>query len=511
MNLYKKYGAIKKDSGYIFSTYAPGADRVYLLINSKKILMNKIDNNWEIFLDNIVTNTPYLFGVEKNNIIYQKSDPFAAKVISNGKGSLISITTESNYKWVSQKVIKKDNVKICEVFVEILPGLNYKEKVENLIKDLETKDFTHIQIMPIYHFSSIETLGYMSNSYFAPSSKYGEIDDFKYFVDKLHEKNYGIIMDFVLFEFGIDIKGLNNFDGDYLFNRNKNQKHDIYGGYLFDLGKPFVRDFLSSAINYYINEFKIDGFRLDALNEIVFRNKKVKEVYYDELSNLKDILNNIDDCLIIGEYLSIDDLSPVNFEKINYVENAAYMYKINYLFKLNESERFLHKDYLELSGMSNFFNQNKNLVSSIGHDLFLSGKTIKFDTEGFISDDYKIEKQKIKLLMIYAVPGLKMIFKDYNIGFEHTDIVKFFEKFINIFDNNINKNYIDFTITTNNNTVKYTYRYENKTIDIIFNISINFIEIKLPDNLINMDERNKIKQTTLVLKPFSYIIVENKV
>jgi 1,4-alpha-glucan branching enzyme len=506
--LYKKYGAFKKENGFIFRTYAPAADKVYLLINSNKTLMNKNENDWELFIDNTDINVPYFFVIEKANKEFEKSDPFARKVLSPYIGTLKSLTTNSTYEFKAAKVNKKDTIKICEVFMETLQGFNYKEKADTLVQYLQDKNYTHVQIMPIYHFSSIETLGYMSNSYFAPSSNYGEIDDFKYFIDKLHENKYGVIMDFVLFEFGTDRKGLDNFDGGYLFNRNQHEKHEIYGGYLFDINKEFVQDFLSSAMNYYINEFNIDGFRLDALNEIIFRDKRINEFDYKEFESLKKIIEKVDECLIIAENISPIEYSKSAIDKIDYVEHAAYMYKINHLFKLETFERFKHKDYNDLFIQDVVFNKNKNFIASISHDLFVNGKTIKNDIYSMISQDYKFEKQKIKLVMLYAAPGNKMVFKDYNIGFEDTDIINYFQTFMKFYDENIGKDYKDFKIEVDKTLVTYKYIYKDKTICFIFNIGDNFIELENVNDILLNDERNKFRNNKLVIKSYTYCILK---
>jgi 1,4-alpha-glucan branching enzyme len=107
MNLYERYGSFKKNNGYLFRTYAPNSDNVFLVINSKKHLMKKEEGDWSIFIDNVKENTPYSFLIEKDGIKFEKSDPFARKVITLAPKHLQSFTSENDYIWKSDRVVKK--------------------------------------------------------------------------------------------------------------------------------------------------------------------------------------------------------------------------------------------------------------------------------------------------------------------------------------------------------------------------------------------------------------------
>jgi 1,4-alpha-glucan branching enzyme len=511
MHFYNKYGAIKENNGYLFRTYAPESDKVYLVVNNKRHLMNNVDSDWELFVENIKPNTPYSFVIEKNNEKFEKSDPFAKRVVTLAPKHLQSFTTDSRYVWNHEKVNNKKDIRVCEVFMENIKGSTYKEKIKHLLEYLDNKNFTHVQIMPIYHFSRLITLGYKTSSYFSPLTTYGDIDDFKFFVDKLHEKNIGVILDFVLFEFEDEDLGLNNYDGGYLFNKNKDEKHPIFTGYLFDFNKKFVRDFLSSAINFYINEYKIDGFRFDAINEIIYKNVNNNIFDEEQLAGLKEIINNLDDCLIITENISSINYDNINIDRINFIENSNYMYQVDYLFRVDEKERFSIKDFTEIEQHNIRFQMNKNLIASITHDMFLDGITLKKDIQSLISNGSKLDKQKIKLAMIYAAPGNKLIFKDYDSGFENTDIVNFFETFMYVYDNNISKDYINFQINKFATVVVYSYFYSNKVIRFLFNIGSSEGSFEGVEKVLLKDASVKVEGTTAEIKPYSYLVFENKV
>lgn len=506
MNLYKKYGAFKQKNGYRFVTYAPAADKVYLIINSEKHLMNQIDGHWELLYNNINKDTAYSYLIEKDKKQFEKSDPFARKVVSHKTAEMQSYTTESSYEWKNTKPENKQNIKICEVFMEILQGDNYKEKAKNLIEYLNNKKFTHIQIMPICHFTDIATLGYMTNSYFCPSTRYGEPDDFKYFIDKMHEHGYAVILDIVFFEFGTDSKGLNNYDGGYLFNKNKQEKNIVFGGYIMDLNKKFIKNFISSIMNYYIKEFNVDGFRFDAINEVIFSDMLNTTLDLQALQNIKDIINNIDDCLIIVENISAIDYDQMEIKKVRYIENSNYMYQINHLFNLKEDERFKHKDYTEIEKHNIRFMNNKNLLSSVTHDIFLEGGVIKKDINSYIKENNKCEKQKIKIAMIYSTIGDKLLFKDYDIGFENTDIKEIVQRFINVFDTKITNDYVSFKIKTEGKIVKYEYVYKDKKINILFNLSDEIYEINKFNEVLFNDDRIVVNKDIIIVKPYSFLV-----
>ena len=511
MYLYKKYGAFKKNKAYLFRTYAPESDKVFLVINNQRLLMNKTESDWELFVDNIEPNTPYSFILEKNKQRFEKSDPFAIKVVTLAPKHLQSFTNENNYIWKSDRVIKKDNIKICEVFMETLEGATYKQKAESLLNYLEGKNFTHVQLMPIYHFSETITLGYQSSSYFSPSTKYGDINDFKFFVDKLHENNIGVIMDFVLFEFGTEELGLNNYDGNYLFNKNKDEKHVIFGGYLFDLSKEFVKNFLLSSLMYFIDEYKIDGFRFDAINEIIFTDINNSVINQDDLNNLKYIFNSLPkDCLVIAENISALNYDVLGLDRVDYIENSNYMYQIDYMFRLKEEERFKRNEFLLLKEHNVRFNNNKNLTASLTHDLFLDGLTFKKDTKSFIAEEHKLEKQKLKFGLIYAAPGNKTIFKDFDIGFENSDIYDFINLFSKVYENNIENNYVQFQIDQFEKMIVYSYFYKHKTVVFIFNVSNTSGLITDLKKILLKDKRIKIENSNAQIEPYSYLIFENR-
>ena len=511
MNLYEKYGSFKQDSGYLFKTYAPDSDNVFLVINSKKYLMQKEKGDWSIFIEGVETDTPYSFLIEKNNNKFEKSDPFARKVITLAPKHLQSFTSESNYIWKHKKINKKDDIKVCEVFMETLEGKTYKQKVEHLLTYLKDKNYTHVQLMPIYHFSETITLGYQSSSYFSSSTKYGNGDDFKFFIDRLHENNIGVVIDFVLFEFGTEEVGLNNYDGGYLFNKNKNEKHPIFGGYFFDFSKQFVKDFLLSSLLYFVNEYNIDGFRFDAINEIIFTDINNSIINQDDLNNLKYILNNLPkDCLIIAENISALNYDVLGLDRVDYIENSNYMYQIDYMFRLKEEERFKRKEFLLLKEHNHRFNNNKNLTASLTHDLFLDGYTLKKDTQSLIAEDNKLEKQKLKFGLIYAAPGNKVIFKDHNIGFENQYLDDFVNIFSKVYDNNIQKDYFEFQINQYEKVIIYSYFYKDKTITFIFNIGDKAGVVTDIGKILLKDKRIEVRGTEALIEPYSYFVFENK-
>ena len=478
MNLYKKYGAFKEKNGYKFVTYAPSADFVFLNINNNTIKMNKGLDSWELYLENVEPNTEYSYIIHKQGKKTEKADPFARLSSTLKDKRLISKTSDSNYQWKTHKSFKNfNNAKIIEVYIDMLNGETYREKADELVKYLKNKNFTHVQVMPIFHNTDPITLGYLSNSYFSPHSKYGSSDDYKYFIDKLHENNYGVLMDFVLFEFGTDENGLNNYDGNYLFNKNKDERHEFFGGYLFDLNKQFVKDYLASSMNYFLEEFKIDGFRLDGLNEIIFKDSNFVDIIKSEIDNLNYIIQNLLNCILIAENITSLDYSVINLKNISFIENTNYMYQVDYLFTQEDRSRFNMSEYLYIEKHNSRFSKNTKLMASINHDLFLIGTTITKDIKKNMSAQYQVIKQKLKLSMIYAAPGIKMLFKDFDIGFEKTNLSDSLYQFINIYDKNILKDYTEFKLIKKEKTIKYEYVYTNIKISLLFNLSDQLIEM----------------------------------
>ena len=235
---------------------------------------------WELFIPEVAAGTKYKFE------ILTKSGSWVSKIDPLGKyfehpPLTASIVHESTHRWNDQSFIearkKRDALKSPMSIYEMhlgswKPGLDYRSMADELIEYLTKLGFTHVEFMPVAEHPFGGSWGYQVTGYFAPTSRFGDPDDFRYLVDRLHQAGIGVIVDWVPAHFPKDEWALASFDGEPLYEHAdpKKGEHPDWGTLIFDFGRNEVRNFLVANALYWFEQFHIDGLRVDAVASMLY-------------------------------------------------------------------------------------------------------------------------------------------------------------------------------------------------------------------------------------------------
>ncbi len=273
--------------GTRFSVWAPNAKKVSLIHdgngwNRTTEPLKRISENgiWNIFIEGVGPGERYKYAILRNDDTWiDHADPFAKA--TETPPLTASIVWESSYQfkdqlWQKNKDYKpayKSPVSIYEVHLgSWKQGLSYRDFASEIIPYLQKMKFTHIEFLPLTEHPYGPSWGYQVTSFYAPSSRYGTPDDFKYLIDQLHQNGFGVIMDWVPAHFPKDEWALKEFDGTALFEHQDPRmgQHPDWGTLIFNYDRHEVRNFLIGSALYWIEEFHIDGIRVDAVASMLY-------------------------------------------------------------------------------------------------------------------------------------------------------------------------------------------------------------------------------------------------
>ena len=291
--LWKALGAqVKRDAsgallGTAFSVWAPNAQAVSLIgdhnywdRNSHQ--MHRIGSSgiWEIFVADICAGTKYKFavcGIDGRWVDH--ADPMARA--TEIPPLTASVVEESQYQWNDGSWIEQRSqfqswrsaVSVYEVHLGSWKiGLSYTELATELVEYIQQQGFTHVEFLPVTEHPYGPSWGYQVTSFFAPTSRFGSPDEFKFLVDALHNAGIGVILDWVPAHFPKDEWALAKFDGTALYEHADPRlgEHPDWGTLIFNFGRNEVRNFLVASALYWLTEFHIDGLRVDAVASMLY-------------------------------------------------------------------------------------------------------------------------------------------------------------------------------------------------------------------------------------------------
>ncbi|MFP7833845.1 1,4-alpha-glucan branching protein GlgB [Marisediminicola sp. LYQ134] len=274
-------------AGTSFSVWAPHAKAARVLgdfngWHGVGHAMRRLDDNgvWELFVPGVEPGATYKFELlTQSEEWVSRADPMARYTeVPPATGSRVGV---SDYEWndgdwLAARAAKDPHNSAMSVYEMHVgswrPGLGYRELADELIDYVIDLGFTHVEFMPLAEHPFGGSWGYQVTGYFAPTSRFGHPDDLRYLIDRLHQAGIGVIMDWVPGHFPKDEWALGRFDGEAVYEHSDPRRGEQmdWGTYIFNFGDSQVRNFLVANALYWIEEFHIDGLRVDAVASILY-------------------------------------------------------------------------------------------------------------------------------------------------------------------------------------------------------------------------------------------------
>lgn len=441
--------------GVRFTTWAPRASKIYVIGDfnnwelKEEYSMEKINERgiWSLFVPKLEEGIKYKFAVVNecgNNTVY-KADPYAFK--SELRPNTASVLTKiKSFRWGDKRWLNKrekeglDNkpMNIYELHLGSWKRkdgefMTYEEISEILVEYIKEMGYTHVEFMPINEHPLDASWGYQGVGYYSVTSRYGDLNGLKTLINKLHKNNIGVLLDWVPSHFCKDEHGLFMFDGSptYEYEAWWKANNEGWGTCNFDLGRPEVKSFLFSNAMYWINEFHIDGLRVDAVSNMLYLDYgreygEWEPNIYGGNGNLEAIaflkeLNTIikkegkGAITVAEESTSWEGITkPVEEDGLgfDYKWNMGWMNDTLSYIELDPIYRKYHHNKMNFSMM---YNYSEKFILPISHDEVVHGK--KSIINKMWGDDWK----KYAGLRLYASfmmghPGKKLMFMGCEFG-----------------------------------------------------------------------------------------------
>jgi 1,4-alpha-glucan branching enzyme len=455
LRIHEKLGAhrvtLGASTGIHFAVWAPNADRVSVVgdfngwdgrVHPMRLLVPS--GVWEIFIPDLPDGEKYKFEIRtKEGALLTKSDPFGVAFEAPPRTASV-VRDASRYEWRDAEWmnVRASNggwlerpMAIYEVHLGSwarMPDdgnrvLTYRELAGRLVPYVKEMGFTHIELLPVMEHPFSGSWGYQVLGFFAPTSRYGPPEDFKHFVDECHRAGIGVILDWVPGHFPRDAHGLARFDGTALFEHEdpRQGEHQDWGTLIFNYGRSEVSNFLLSNALFWLDEYHVDGLRVDAVASMLYLDYSRKEGewipnQYGGRENLDAIeflrrLNTLTHGEHPGTITSAEESTawpgvsrPAHLGGLGftYKWNMGWMHDVlTYAGKDPIYRRWDH-NLLTFSGLYMF---TENFILPLSHDEVVHGKGSLLDK---MSGDAWRKYATLRALYgyMYGHPGKKLLF-----------------------------------------------------------------------------------------------------
>ena len=478
--IYEKMGAhpteINSVKGVYFAVWAPNARNVSILgdfnyWDGRKHQMRKGPTGvWELFIPEIGVGEHYKYEIKNfDGHIYEKSDPYGFQQEPRPKTASI-VTDLNNYTWDDQDWMEKRRhtdpltqpISVYEVHLgswlhasssepaklpngetepvvvvsDLKAGarfLTYRELADRLIPYVKELGYTHLEMLPIAEHPFDGSWGYQVTGYYAPTSRFGTPEDFMYFVDKCHQNDIGVIVDWVPGHFPKDGHGLAFFDGTHLYEHADPRKgeHKEWGTLVFNYNRHEVRNFLVANALFWFDKFHIDGIRVDAVASMLYLDYCREQGewlpnQYGGRENLEaaDFLRQVNHTIFsyFPGILSIAEESTswpmVSWPTytgglgFNLKWNMGWMHDMLDYFSMDPWFRQFHQNNITFSM---WYHHSENFMLALSHDEVVHGKS---NIIGKMPGDTWQKLANVRCLFSYmfAHPGKKTMFMSMEFG-----------------------------------------------------------------------------------------------
>ena len=513
-------------SGVLFTVWAPKALSVSVVGELNKYdgrvhIMQRIDDTgvFELFIPGLEADCEYMYEIKKQGRgTVRKLDPVSrtintipvtASVVSDEKALGSYVWNDS--AWMlkrKREAAKKTPVTVYEVSLD---NWSKAEKKEYIVDYVKEQGYTHVCLLPVSEYLNEYMGGYSTIGYFAPSHRAGGCDGFKKLVDNFHNAGIGVIMDWNGAYFGTESKGLYDFDGAdaYGYLKPSLEKHPDWDVVTFDYKKGAVRSFLMSSVLMWLNDYHIDGIRIDGVASMLYLdygkqpgtwtpniyggNENLDAIEFIKTMN-KCIAKRGDGCFTIAEESS----GWFGVTAADNDDSLMFTYKQNSCWT---------KDFLEFMGTDPLFRKGEydkltyGMLYNYGEDFILSLNHDDFREKAFVDmvsgSDEKTHLSDIKAALgfMYAHPGCKMFTAGQDAGIEKfmAELNKFYVKNAAMYElDNDPEGFMWLENSNPDETVIAMQRMDSKGNKLV--VAVNFTPVKREGYRLHVDVRGKYKE-----------------